>query len=156
VLGVLILRCLDDPAAHARHDAEVPTLAQIEDRARSLRGSLRELFAIQTFRYILVQRVFSGQNVIMSFAATFMVAERGLGAAIAAAIALPFALGYMAGTFGGGRLNDLWHQARPRTGRVAMLQVSQLAFAAAAFLATQRCSPCWAFSRVRCPSRTGR
>ncbi|MFI6314011.1 MFS transporter [Nocardia fusca] len=137
VLGVLILRCLDDPAAHARHDAEVPTLAQIEDRARSLRGSLRELFAIQTFRYILVQRVFSGQNVIMSFAATFMVTERGLGTATAAAIALPFALGYMAGTFGGGRLNDLWHRARPRTGRVAMLQVSQLAFAAVAFLATQ-------------------
>lgn len=98
---------------------------------------MRELFAIQTFRYILVQRVFSGQNVIMSFAATFMVTERGLSTATAAAIALPFAFGYMAGTVGGGRLNDLWHRARPRTGRIAMLQVSQLAFAAVAFLATQ-------------------
>ncbi|WP_280426233.1 MFS transporter [Nocardia carnea] len=141
VLGVLILVSLDDPVSRSRHEVEeVPTLDRIEDKARNLRGALRELFAIRTYRYLLVQRVFSGQNIIMSFATTFMVTERGLSTATAAAIVLPFALGYMAGTFTGGRINDLWHRHRPRTGRVAMLQVSQLAFAAVAFAAIQ---PVW-------------
>lgn len=56
ILGVLILVCLDDPTARARHDADVPALAQLEHKARNIRGSLRELFAVRTFRYILIQR----------------------------------------------------------------------------------------------------
>ncbi|WP_280402010.1 MFS transporter [Nocardia carnea] len=145
VLGVLILVCLDDPVSRSRREVELPSLDRIEDKARNLRGGLRELLAIRTYRYLLVQRVFSGQNIIMSFATTFMVTDRGLSTATAAAIVLPFALGYMAGTFAGGRVNDLWHRHRPRTGRVAMLQAGQLAFAAVAFAAI---GPVWQHTAI--------
>lgn len=145
VLGVLILLCLDDPVSRSHRAADLPSLDRIEDKARSLRSGLRELLGIRTYRYLLVQRVFSGQNIIMSFATTFMVTDRGLSTATAAAIVLPFALGYMAGTFTGGRVNDLWHRHRPRTGRVAMLQVVQLAFAAVAFAAI---GPAWQHTAI--------
>ncbi|MFJ2662827.1 MFS transporter [Nocardia fluminea] len=137
VIGVLIMAFLDDPTAEQKHEVDVPTLEQIEDKARGLRESLRALLAVRTFRFILVQRLFSGQNVIMSFGAVFLVEERGLSTATASVIALPFAIGYMTGTFAGGRVNDLVHRLHPRTGRVAMLQISQFGFAIVAFLATQ-------------------
>lgn len=147
VIGVLILVFLDDP--DPTEDEPRPTLDAIEVKARSLRGGLRELLAIQTFRYILVQRLFSGQNVMMSFGVVFLVEDRGFSTATASIVALPFALGYLSGTILGGRINDAVHRLRPLTGRIAMLQASQFAFAAAALLCTQMAwSSIWIYAAL--------
>ncbi|CAM01859.1 MFS transporter [Saccharopolyspora erythraea NRRL 2338] len=104
--------------------------------AEGARG-LRELLGIRSFRYLLAQRLFSGQNVMMSFGIVFLVEERGFSTSTASLAALPFSLGYVVGTLLGGRLLDRLHLALPRSGRVIRLQASQLAFAAVAFVALQ-------------------
>ncbi|MFE3027399.1 MFS transporter [Nocardia tengchongensis] len=131
LVGVLILAFLDDPVREQHRGPAV------DHRARTIFDGLRELFAVQTFRYILAQRLLSGQNVIMSFGVVFLVQDRGFTTATASVIALPFAIGYVLGTLAGGRVLDSVHQAYPRGGRIAMLQASQLAFAGIAFLGTQ-------------------
>ncbi|MFF2231739.1 MFS transporter [Streptomyces anulatus] len=135
VVGLLILVLLDDPAPSAHRTR--PALDAVERRARSLRSGLRELLATGTFRLILVQRLCSGQNVIMSFGVVFLVEERGFSTATASVVALPFAVGYLTGTVLGGRVNDRVHHLRPRSGRILMLQASQLAFAVVACVTTQ-------------------
>ncbi|MFC9863617.1 MULTISPECIES: MFS transporter [unclassified Streptomyces] len=135
VIGLLILMLLDDPAPVENETRPAPDA--IERKARSVRSGLRELLAIGTFRLILVQRLCSGQNVIMSFGVVFLVEERGFSTATASIVALPFAVGYLTGTVLGGRVNDRMHHLRPRSGRIVMLQASQLAFATVAFVTTQ-------------------
>ncbi|MFE5111789.1 MFS transporter [Streptomyces sp. NPDC056663] len=135
VVGLLVLMLLDDP--DQAEDETRPALDAVERRARSVRSGLRELFATGTFRLILVQRLCSGQNVIMSFGVVFLVEERGFSTATASVVALPFAVGYLTGTVLGGRINDRVHHLRPRSGRIVMLQASQLAFAVVAFATTQ-------------------
>lgn len=135
IVGLLILTLLDDPAP--AEDETRPALDAIERKARSVRSGVRELLATGTFRLILVQRLCSGQNVIMSFGVVFLVEERGFSTATASIVALPFAVGYLTGTVLGGRVNDRVHHLRPRSGRIIMLQTSQLAFAAVAFVTTQ-------------------
>ncbi len=134
-IGVLIMLFLDDPESG---DAPAQTTTDdLGSKARFWREGIRELLAIKTFRYLLVQRAFSGQNVIMSFSIVFLVEEHGFTTATASIIAPPFAIGYLLGTFVGGRVNDAIHVKRPRNGRIIMLQASQLGFAAAALIATQ-------------------
>lgn len=141
IVGVLVLILLDDPDPAPAEPR--PSLDAIESKARSVRSGLRELLAIRTFRYILVQRLFSGQNVIMSFGVVFLVESRGFSTATASIVALPFALGYLAGTILGGRVNDFMHRRHPLSGRIVMLQASQLAFAVVALVCTQ-----WAWSSI--------
>ncbi|MBE1530952.1 MFS transporter [Actinomadura algeriensis] len=131
LVGVLILVLLDDPGRRVSSAAPKPPQAEFDIRKAG--GDLRELLRIRTFRYMLVQRLFSGQNVMMTFGIVFLVEERGFSTATASVIALPFALGYILGTLLGGRLLDRLHRVLPRSGRVVMLQVSQLGFAAIAF-----------------------
>ncbi|MFD6276373.1 MFS transporter [Streptomyces sp. NPDC060209] len=135
VVGLLILMLLDDP--DPAEDEIRPALDAIESKARSVRSGLRELLATGTFRLILVQRLCSGQNVIMSFGVVFLVEERGFSTATASIVALPFAVGYLTGTVLGGRVNDRVHRLRPRSGRIVMLQAGQLAFSVVAFVTTQ-------------------
>ncbi|MEV5823947.1 MFS transporter [Spirillospora sp. NPDC052242] len=130
LIGVLLLTLLDDPR---RTVESTPRRAGFD--ARKAGHDLRELLRIRTFRYMLVQRLFSGQNVMMSFSIVFLVDERGFSTATASVIALPFALGYIVGTLLGGRLLDRLQRVMPRSGRVVMLQASQLAFAAIACVA---------------------
>lgn len=130
-IGVAVLVLLDDPRRTTPEGA--PDLHEIEAKARKIRHGLGELLAIRTFRGILLQRIFSGQNVFMSFGIVFLVEERGFSTATASVAALPFALGFVVGTLAGGRVNDLVNLARPRSGRIMMLQLSQLGFAAVAF-----------------------
>ncbi|MGW5641629.1 MFS transporter [Saccharopolyspora sp. NPDC003752] len=135
VIGVLILAFLDDPRPTA--DSSAPHRDELGTKARKARDGLRELLRIRSFRYLLAQRLFSGQNVMMSFGIVFLVEERGFSTSTASLAALPFSLGYVAGTLLGGRLLDRLHLALPRSGRVIMLQASQLAFAAIAFVTLQ-------------------
>ncbi|WP_199747654.1 MFS transporter [Actinomadura rifamycini] len=128
LVGVLILAFLDDPGRP--RPAAPPRPSGFS--ARKAGRDLRELLRIRTYRYLLVQRLFSGQNVMMTFGIVYLVEERGFTTATASVIALPFALGYIVGTLLGGRLMDRVHRALPRSGRVVMLQASQLGFAAAA------------------------
>ncbi|MFC9764277.1 MFS transporter [Rhodococcus jostii] len=133
LIGVLVVVFLDDTrlgeGERRAGDAAV--------KAQNVVAGVRELLRIKSFRYILVQRLLSGQNVMMSFGVVFLVEERGFSTATAAIVATPFAIGYLLGTVVGGRLNDAVHRRWPASGRVMMLQASQLAFAAAAFAELQ-------------------
>ncbi|GAB2682204.1 MFS transporter [Nocardia goodfellowii] len=139
LIGILIVLFLDDPQQDAIPPGPAPAqpLEKLEGKARVIRRELRELLGIESFRLILWQRALSGQNVIMSFGAVFLVEDRGFSTAAAAVVALPFAAGYLSGTIVGGRVNDAIHRALPRSGRVVMLQASQILFAAVGLLTTQ-------------------
>ncbi|EQD86075.1 putative MFS family arabinose efflux permease [Saccharopolyspora erythraea NRRL 2338] len=135
MVGVLVLVFLDDPRHQpARH---APRRGDLAAEVRKAGDGLRELLRIRSFRYLLAQRLFSGQNVMMTFGIVFLVEERGFSTSTAAVAAVPFSLGYVVGTLLGGRVLDRLHLALPRSGRVVMLQVSQLGFAAIAFVTLQ-------------------
>ncbi|PXX54948.1 putative MFS family arabinose efflux permease [Nocardia tenerifensis] len=139
LIGILIMLFLDDPHHDALTLAPTPSqpLEIIEGKARAIQRELREILRIKSFRLILLQRALSGQNVIMSFGVVFLVEERGFSTAVASVVALPFAVGYLSGTIVGGRANDAIHRLLPSSGRVVMLQASQILFAAVALLTTQ-------------------
>lgn len=132
VIGVLILTLLDDPRRQAR--VKAPTLDDLGAKAHCVRHHLRELARIRSYQYLLVQRLLTGQGVMMSFGVVYLVEERGFSTQVASVVALPFALGYVTGALGGGALLDRVHRALPRTGRILALQTTQLAFAAGAFV----------------------
>ncbi|MEU0313860.1 MFS transporter [Nocardioides sp. NPDC006273] len=134
LIGLLLLTLLDDPRRTTSVENPGPSMHELETKSRKVGAGLKELGGIRTFRGILVQRVFSGQNVMMSFGIVFLVEDRGFTTATASVIALPFALGYVVGTVAGGRILDAVHRLYPRTGRVLMLQASQLGYAAVAFV----------------------
>nr|WP_271213280.1 MFS transporter [Rhodococcus wratislaviensis]GLK40334.1 hypothetical protein GCM10017611_72080 [Rhodococcus wratislaviensis] len=137
LIGVLVVVFLDDTRPGGGENGAGGAAVKAEEKAQNVVAGVRELLRIKTFRYILVQRLFSGQNVIMSFGIVFLVEERGFSTATAAIVATPFAIGYLLGTVVGGRLNDAVHRRWPASGRVMMLQASQLAFAAAVFVELQ-------------------
>ncbi|MDH6290511.1 MFS transporter [Rhodococcus opacus] len=137
LIGVLVVVFLDDTRPVEGERRAGDAVVKAEEKAQNVVAGVRELLRIRTFRYILVQRLLSGQNVIMSFGVVFLVEERGFSTATAAIVATPFAIGYLLGTVVGGRLNDAVHRRWPASGRVMMLQASQLAFAAAVFVELQ-------------------
>ncbi|WAM18491.1 MFS transporter [Rhodococcus sp. JS3073] len=137
LIGVLVVVFLDDTRPGGGERRAGDAAAKAEEKAQNVVAGVRELLRIKSFRYILVQRLFSGQNVIMSFGVVFLVEERGFSTATAAIVATPFAIGYLLGTVVGGRVNDAVHRRWPASGRVMMLQASQLAFAAAVFVELQ-------------------
>lgn len=138
LIAALILLLLKDPGLGAS-EWTMPLLSASRrpESARVTWGRIWALFAIPTFTIMMVQRLLSGNLLLMSFGIIFLVADRGFDTATAALVTLPFGLGYLAGTFFGGMVADTLQRRSWRFGRVGMLQFAQFGFALVALFATQ-------------------
>jgi predicted MFS family arabinose efflux permease len=138
VVGVLILLFLDDPGIGAS-EPHLATLSTEERTAHSkvTRARLREMMRIRTFVLMLWQRILSSHLLILSFGVVFLVDVHGFSNAVAALVLLPSGIGYFLGTLVGGLVADRVQQRNPRSGRIMLLQVAQLAFAVVAFFGFQ-------------------
>ena len=132
--GLVILIWFEDPGAGAGEMAAA--------RPRGAPGprlplaSAMAVFRVPSFDLMLLSRLLSGHLVIGSFGIFFLTSVRQFSDAAASLVLLPFGAGVCLGTFGGGYIVDRLHRRLPGTGRIAFLQVAQLAFAFVAFLAT--------------------
>ncbi|MGW0938476.1 MFS transporter [Streptomyces sp. NPDC002666] len=99
--------------------------------------SVASLFRIPTFSVMMLSRLLSGHLLISLFGIQFLVTERGFTNQVAAVVLIPFGVGYVAGTLGGGWAVGRLDRILPDRGRVAYLQAAQILFALAAFLGTQ-------------------
>lgn len=101
-------------------------------------ASVVSLWRIPSFAILMTSRLMSGHLLLTVFGVQLLVSERGFDNATAAVVLLPYGLGYGIGAVGGGWLVAVLDRLSPHHGRVAILQVAQLGFAAAAYLGTQR------------------
>ena len=113
------------------------TAEQRAENERITFVKVRQMFAIPTFTLMLIQRLLSGHLLIASFGIVFLVQEYRFNTAVAAVVTLPFGIGYLIGTFGGGLATDALQRRFPRAGRIGVLQFAQLGFGVAALIATQ-------------------
>lgn len=86
---------------------------------------------------MMLSRLLSGHLLIAVFGIQFLVTERGFSTSTAALVLLPFGVGYVLGTVGGGYVLAWLDSCWEYFGRVAFLQAAQVGFASAAFVGTQ-------------------
>ena len=138
IVAIILIAVFKDPGVGASE----PSLRHLsaEQRAQNAKltwGRIRELAKIPTFVLMLGQRLLSGHLLIASFGVLFLVRTYGFSTAVAAVVTLPFGIGYLAGTFGGGLVVDALQIRRPRSARIIVLQIAQFAFAVFALIGTQ-------------------
>ncbi|MEU2779256.1 MFS transporter [Streptomyces sp. NPDC007162] len=135
--GLLVAFAFRDPGVGAAEEQ----LADLDEAARVKNSvtvkSVLSLFRIPTYSVMMLSRLLSGHLLIVIFGIQFLVSERGFSNAVAAVVGIPFGIGYLAGTVGGGYLLALVDQRWPQRGRVAYLQLAQVLFAVVAFFGTQ-------------------
>lgn len=138
VVAVVVIVGFKDPGVGASE----PSLRHLsaEQRAENAKltwDKVKQLATIPTFVLMLGQRLISGHLLIASFGVLFLVRTYGFSTAVAAVVTLPFGIGYLIGTFGGGLVVDALQLRRPRSARVLVLQSAQFGFAVFAIIGTQ-------------------
>ncbi|MFG2629264.1 MFS transporter [Streptomyces sp. NPDC048473] len=137
LFGILILLFLRDPGVGAS-EPELDRAAASERQQTPLTwGRIRELLAIRTFVLILLQRLTTGQFVLLSFGVVFLTDVYGFSNAQASLTVLPTALAFFVGTVVGGMLTDRIHRRHPNAGRIAVFQTGMISYAVIAFFGTQ-------------------
>lgn len=133
--GLAILLFFRDPGVGAAEQR----LARLErtDRPRVSVRSVLSLFRVPTFSVMMLSRLLSGHLLITIFGIQFLVTERNFTNAVAATVLLPFGVGYITGTLGGGLAMPVIDRMMPHRGRVFYLQGAQVLFAVAAAFGTQ-------------------
>lgn len=140
--GVCLLAALvvavgfKDPGIGAS-ERELADLSQDKRTRRVTVASVLALFKVPTYAVMMLSRLLSGHLLIGVFGILFLVQERGFTNAVAALVLLPYGVGYVFGTIGGGFLVPVLDRMLPRNGRPLMLQSAQVLFAVFAFFATQ-------------------
>lgn len=135
--GLVVLVAFKEPgvgAAEGRPAGPNGTAAAVEPVRLA---SVPALFRIPTYTVMMISRLLSGHLLITVFGIQFLVMERGFSNATAAVVTMPFGVGYLLGTVGGGYLLSAVDRLWPDRGRVWYLQLAQVFFAAAAFFGTQ-------------------
>jgi MFS family permease len=137
--GLVVATVYRDPGVGAAEEQ----LADLDEDARERQRrpvtvrSVLGLFRIPTYALMMASRLLSGHLLILVFGVQFLASERGFSNAVAAVVSLPFGLGYLAGTVGGGFLLGPVDRRWPDHGRAGYLQAAQVFFAVAAFFGTQ-------------------
>ncbi|AZZ51786.1 MFS transporter [Rathayibacter festucae] len=136
--GILVRLVFRDPGVGAS-EAQLATLDESERAKQKVTvRSVLSLFTIPTFSIMMLSRLLSGHLLITIFGIQFLVVERGFENPVAALVLLPFGLGYIVGTIGGGWTIPVLDRTLGLRGRVAFIQLAQVFFAVAAFFATQQ------------------
>jgi MFS family permease len=95
------------------------------------------LLAIPTVALLAFQLIFITSLVLFAFQVVFLTDVRHYTTQEATIITSVFFLGFTISSFVGGLLGDWFDRRNPRTGRVTLMQLYLLAFAAMSFLAMQ-------------------
>lgn len=135
--GLAVALFFRDPGVGASERQLADLSARSRATARVSAHEVLGLFTIPTFSIMMLSRLLSGHLLITIFGVQFLATERGFSNATAALVLLPFGIGYLVGTVGGGWLLGLVDRVLPDRGRVAYLQAAQVVFAVAAFFGTQ-------------------
>lgn len=136
--SVLLAVFFADPAVGASEPSTAMlTARQRAENDRITWAKVGRMFQIPTFVLMLIQRLISGHLLIASFGIVFLVKTYGFSTATASIVTLPFGVGYLIGTLGGGAATDLLQTRLPRIGRIIVLQFAQFGFAVVALLGTQ-------------------
>ncbi|HWT30071.1 MAG TPA: MFS transporter [Propylenella sp.] len=136
VAALAIMAFYRDPGIGASE----PQLTGVSERTRTRPvtiGGVLLLFRIPSYSIMMLSRLLSGHLLITIFGVQFLVSERGFTNAAAAIVLVPFGIGYVGGTIGGGFavawLDRVWED----TGRIVFIQIAQVGFAIVAFFGTQ-------------------
>ena len=120
--------------------ASEPQLADLSDGERVSRvtvAGVLSLLRVPTFSVMMLSRLLSGHLLIPIFGIQFLVTERGFTNATATLVLVPFGIGYVAGTVGGGYVVAWLDRVAEHVGRVVVIQLAQVGFAVAALFGTQ-------------------
>lgn len=135
--GIAQWALIRDPGIGAS-EAELADIASTGAvRERTSLRTILGLFRVRSYSIMMLSRLLSGHLLISVYGVTFLVDERGFSNALAATVLLPFGIGYIVGTLGGGALVGLLDRIAPDHGRIWYIQAAQLFFAAAALVASQ-------------------
>lgn len=137
VVAVLVLFLKDPGVGASEGTTPLATAAQRRKNERITLARIFSLFAIPTFVAMLVQRLLAGQLIVTFYSVLFLVEVRGFDTATAALVLLPFGVGYLVGTVGGGFVADALERRSWKYGRAGMLQFAQFAIAITVIVATQ-------------------
>jgi MFS family permease len=136
VAALVIMAFYRDPGIGASE----PQLTGLPERKRTAPvtiSSVLSLFRIPSFSIMMLSRLLSGHLLIAVFGVQFLVTERGFANATAAFVLVPFGMGYVVGTLGGGFVVAWLDRIWECTGRVVFIQTAQVGFAVVAFFGTQ-------------------
>ncbi|MFE5775107.1 MFS transporter [Brachybacterium sp. NPDC056505] len=131
VSGLLILLWVPKPAVKSVSVTDDPESGTFRLR------DVGQLFRIPTIWMIVVMLPFITSLILLSFYTQFLVDVRGMGVPEAALVMAVFSLGSMFSAFLGGFLGDLVTARFGYKGRIMLMQVYLVCFAATIFLATQ-------------------
>lgn len=137
VSSVLVLALFRDPGVGASEEQLADLSEEQRAKTKVTARSVLSLFRIPTFSVMMLSRLLSGHLLITIFGIQFLVTERGFDNATAAIVLVPFGVGYVFGTVGGGLVLTALDRVIPFRGRVAYIQAAQVIFAIAAFFGTQ-------------------
>ena len=135
--GVLILLLFRDPGRGAS-EGLVPT-----DRVHLT--DLRGLLANRTVWFIALSLIFTTSPVLISFAVTYLVDVRGFSNAEGTYVLAVFVAGYIGSSLLGGWLGDFAQAKQGPLGRVRLMVVYLVVFAAMSYVCLQLPWPHWAF-----------
>jgi predicted MFS family arabinose efflux permease len=136
--GILVLIFLKDPGRGASEAIHVS-----DDRIR--KGDLRLLLTRPTIWLMAVSMLMVTSLVLFSFSVTFLVDVRGFTNAGGTFVLAFFAVGYIVSSFLGGLLGDWAHRRAGFKGRIVLMQVYLVIYAAMAFLCLQIAWPVWLY-----------
>jgi MFS family permease len=135
--GVLILILFRDPGRGAT-DGLVQT-----DRVHL--ADLRELMGNRTLWFLALSLIFTTSPVMVSFAVTYLVDVRGFSNAEGTYVLAVFVCGYIGSSLLGGWLGDFAQARQGPLGRVRLMLIYLVGFAAMSYVCLQLPWPHWAF-----------
>ena len=136
VAALVITAFYRDPGVGAS-EPQLADLAESQRAAPVTVSSVMSVFRVPTYSIMMLSRVLSGHLLISIFGIQFLVTERGFTNATATLVLVPFGIGYVVGTLGGGYVVALLDRAWEHVGRVVFIQLAQIGFALAALFGTQ-------------------
>lgn len=137
VIALVVLAFYRDPGVGAS-EKQLADLGEAERESRKVTWkAVMGLFRIPSYTVMMISRLLSGHLLIIIFGVQFLVTERGIDNAFAVIVALPYSVGYLVSTLSIGFVLPALDRAMGHRSRVLVLQSAQVAFAVAAFFATQ-------------------
>jgi predicted MFS family arabinose efflux permease len=137
VVAILVLALYRDPGIGSSEKQLADLSESRRENQKVTWGSVMGLFRIPSYTVMMISRLLSGHLLIIIFGVQFLVTERGINNAAAVLVALPYSIGYLISTLSIGYILPVLDRIMGPRARVLVLQFAQVAFAIAAYFATQ-------------------
>lgn len=136
--GLLTWLFVSDPKRAVSDATYAQSLTKADNREHGFRlADVPRLMAIPTVALLAVQLIFITSLVLFAFQVVFLVDVRKYSTQEATIITSVFFLGFTISSFVGGMLGDWFERKNPNSGRITLMQLYLVAFAALSFLAMQ-------------------